>query len=254
MLGRWVISEAVLNDQNTLRRLMKVSYIVGAMTMRSVVSFCGLYTCTSPIRPVIGGVWLELRNRLLAVQAIYDLPYKHNGVFLPIDPEKVKLVLDELCEDAGIDVLLHGTVVDVERRDDFISTIWVQERLNRIAVSAKAFVDASGDGDLSVLGGASVRYGNSEGLVQLGSLATRFSGFDLEAKPTSKTWSQAIMKAKGDSAVLADLLHKNSSVLIPIPHTQDFVTFLATAKYDARSSASISRAEREGRKQAYRCE
>lgn len=226
----------------------------GAMTSRNVVSFCGLYTCTPPFRPVVAGVWTELRQRLLDVQATYELPFKHNGVFLAVDPEKVKFALDELCQDAGIDVLLHGTVVHVERREDLIRSISVQQRRGQVVFTADAFVDASGDGDLSTLGGASVRYGDKEGVVQLGSLATRFSGFSSDARPTSKTWSEAIIKAKEKDTKLAEVLHKNSSVLIPIPYTGDYVTFLATAKYDATSAASISRAEREGRRQAYGCE
>lgn len=223
------------------------------MTMRNVVSFCGLYTCTLPVRPVVGGVWEDLRQRLLTAQACYDLPYKHNGVFLAVDPEKVKIVLDELCEDAGINVLLHGTVLEVEREGDQIKAVSVQQRQGRLAFSASAFVDASGDGDLSSLGDASVRYGDKEGAVQLGSLATRFSGFTSEARPTSKSWSEAIIKAKAENPELASLLHKNASVLIPIPYTNDYVTFLATAKYDATSAASISRAEKEGRRQAFAC-
>ena len=42
-------------------------------------------------------------------------------------------------------------------------------------LSARAFVDASGEGDLAQFAGAATRYGN-DGAVNLGTLATRFGG------------------------------------------------------------------------------
>lgn len=223
------------------------------MTMRNVASFCGLFTCVEPIRRVIGGVWTILERKLLDHEAMYELPYRHRGVFQAVDPEKVKLALDELCEEAGVDVLLHATVVEVTHNHKSIEGIHVQQRTDKLILRGKAFVDASGDGDLSVLAGATVVYGHDDE-VQLGSLATRISGFSSTARPTSRSWSSAIVAAKVNDPALSSYLHKNSSVLIPIPYTQDYVTFLASASYDARNAASISRAERDGRKQAQMCE
>lgn len=224
----------------------------GAMTMRSVVSYCGIYTCASPVSQAVSGVWEAIRCKLLAVEGMYKLPFRHRGVFQAVDPEKVKVVLDEICEEAGIDVLLHASVVGAFRSGAIIHSVEIQQRAGRYTIAGKAFVVASGDGDLSVASGSIVEYGH-EGEVQLGSLGTRIGGFSTAARPTSRPWSEAIVHAKKADPVLAKLLHKNSSVLIPIPYTQDYVTFLASAQYDARSAASMSRAEREGRKQAQAC-
>lgn len=85
-------------------------------------------------------------------------------------------------------------------------------------------------------------------------MATRLSGFSSEARPTSKLYSEAIMKAKAEDSRLAALLHKNGSVLIEIPNTNDYVTFLASAKYDALDVQSIADAEKHCRVQAQACE
>ncbi|KAL7005752.1 hypothetical protein EMMF5_004667 [Cystobasidiomycetes sp. EMM_F5] len=226
------------------------AYLGGAMTMRGVASFCGLYTCRAPVRLAVGGIWSDLEDRLAAIGACYKLPHKHNGIFQAVNPEGVKLVLDELCQDAGIDVLLHANVIGARRQGDRIVSIQVHQRSGRChEFEAQAFVDASGDGDLAHLGGAAVRYGN-EGITQVGSMATRLSGFSSEARPTSKLYSEAIMKAKAEDSRLAALLHKNGSVLIEIPNTNDYVTFLASAKYDALDVQSIADAEKHCRVQA----
>ncbi|KAK5044716.1 hypothetical protein LTR84_010490 [Exophiala bonariae] len=169
-------------------------------------------------------------------------------ILLVFEPESLKLVLDDMMYEHQIDVLLHSTVVGAERLGSVISSIEIQERIGRRRILANAFVDCSGDGDLAFWASASTRYGN-HGIVNLGSLATRFGGFSAEAKPTAVLWGQAITQAKKKSPELQDLCKKNSSVLLKMP-SGDIMTFLASASYDARYSASITSAEASGRKQA----
>lgn len=126
--------------------------------------------------------------------------------------------------------------------------IEVQERRGRRKIRAKAFVDCSGDGDLAFHVGASTRYGN-HGHVNLGSLATRFGGLG-DANPTFTSWRDAILEAKAANPELKSLIRRNVGVLIKLPESGDIVTYMASASYDARDSASIAAAERSGRKQA----
>ena len=115
-------------------------------------------------------------------------------------------------------------------------------------ISGKAFVDCSGDGDLAFHAKASTRYGN-HGHVNLGSLSTRFGGL-ANANPTSSKWRDAILAAKSENPALKKLIPRNLGVLIELPESGDIVTYMASAAYDARNSASISAAEQQGRRQA----
>lgn len=139
-------------------------------------------------------------------------------------------------------------VVGGERVDGKATTIEIQERKGRRKIIGKAFVDCSGDGDLAFQIGASTRYGN-HGHVNMGSLATRFSGLT-DANPTSTMWRDAILKAKEANPELKTLIPRNLGVLIKLPGSGDICTYMASAMYDARDSASISAAERQGRMQA----
>ncbi len=70
------------------------------------------------------------------------------------DPEIAKLVLEELCVDAGIKIRLHtrlvGTVLDKNRR---VIAILTESKSGREAWLAERFVDCSGDGDLAAHAG-----------------------------------------------------------------------------------------------------
>lgn len=165
-----------------------------------------------------------------------------------IDPEGLKRVLDDLAVKYNIDVLLHCTVVGGDRMSDKLMAVEVQERRGRRKIHAKAFVDCSGDGDLAFHGGASTRYGN-HGHVNMGSLATRFGGL-ANANPTSALWRDAIIAAKEANPELKKVIPRNVGVLIKLPGSGDISTYMASAQYDARNSASIAAAEQQGRKQA----
>lgn len=161
----------------------------------------------------------------------------------------MKLVLDDILCENNINVLLRTTVVGATRGELGISSIDIQEKGRRRSISAIGFVDCSGDCDLAHHAGASTRYGN-HGTVNLGSLATRFGGFDKDANPSSAAWRAAIIEAKAKNSSLQSLCKKNGSVLLKLPQSGDVVTFLASATYDGTSSASITAAEMSGRRQA----
>ncbi|KAF1985669.1 FAD/NAD(P)-binding domain-containing protein [Aulographum hederae CBS 113979] len=221
----------------------------GASTHRGVLALCGLYTCDGTQRKVVGGVWDELRPKLEERGAVSRKPISHRGTFLVVEPEGLKIALDELVAEYNISVLLHTPVVGATRENNLITSVEIQERRGRRHIAAKAFIDCSGDCDLAFVAGASTRYGN-HGAVNLGSLSTRFAGFAPDAEPTAPLWREAIEKAKAANPALKKIIPKDASVLLRLPLSGDAVTYLASASYDARSSADITRAEQQGRIQA----
>lgn len=171
-------------------------------------------------------------------------------MFQVIDPECLKVVLDDLISEHNIEVLLHANVVRAHRSTrSSISSIEIQDRRGAHLLQGRAFVDCSGDGDLAYHGGASTRLGN-HGNVNLGSLAIRFGGVAAGTKPTAAIWRQALINAKNDPNGPGATLKKVDSVLIQLPQSGHFVCFLPTASYDPTEAASITQAEISARKQA----
>lgn len=137
--------------------------------------------------------------------------------------------------------------MNAARERDAIATIIVQDDRGPRELSAKAFIDASGDGNLAALSGSSVRYGN-HGTVQVGTMAVRFAGVRPGADRSPERWREAIRSGKAKGKVL---LNKEDGLMLPLPISGNIITYFIDAAYDARDGASISHAEIEGRERTW---
>ena len=120
------VAAAVGSARSGARTLLIERYycLGGASTMRNVLTYCGLYTLDEHPRMVVGGVGAEVVGRLKRRDALTG-PFRFRGVFVVFDPEVVKVVLDEICQAAGVTVM-HGTmVVAAEREAGMITTVTV---------------------------------------------------------------------------------------------------------------------------------
>ncbi len=218
----------------------------GASTLRNVLTYCGLYTLGETPRQAVRGVADDVLRGLRKLGAVTG-PQRHRGVFVVFDPEAAKRVLDELCHAAGVDVLLQAFVTGANRASDRLTGIAYHDHAGAHRIAAKAFVDASGEGDLAWLGGAATRYGN-DGAVNLGTLATRFGGIPADVTITADQLAGAIQAAR---AAGKGPFSKDRSVVTRLPLSGDVVCYLASEDYDPRDTKSLSAAERRGREQAW---
>ncbi len=121
------------------------------------------------------GLMLELADRLSAHWGEW-----HGQHFLT-RPEVCKLVLEEMCAEAGVKIRLHTRVVAAQPDGREIKHVMTESKSGREAWGAKAFVDATGDGDLGALAGCRWDYANPEtGAAQPFSLIALVGGLDLD--------------------------------------------------------------------------
>jgi hypothetical protein len=238
------VAAAVASARCGARTLLleRAGCLGGASTLRNVVTYCGLYTLGDSPRQAVAGIAEEVLQGLRRFGAVTG-PQRHRGVFVVFEPEAVKRVLDVLCAEAGVDVLLHAFVSGATRRDGRIVDVSWQDHAGIHTVRANAFVDASGEGDLAFRAGASTRYGN-DGLVNLGTLGTRFGGIGKDVVVTSDQLAQAVARGAGPFT-------KDRSAITRLPISGDLVCYVASADYDPRDAGSFSDAERRGREQAW---
>jgi hypothetical protein len=157
------------------------------------------------------------------------------------------MVLDDICREAGVDVLLHSFIAGADRENGEIKQVRYQDHEGLHEISGHAFVDASGEGDLAWFAGASTRYGNHQ-MINVGSLGTRFGGVAADTEVSAEALTEAIRTAESRGV---KGLTKDASVIARLPISGDLVCYLASAGYDARSAPSFSKAEADGRKQAW---
>ncbi len=77
------------------------------------------------------------------------------------EPEGLKLVLEELCVEAGVQFQLHTRVAAAYREGRRLTTIATESKSGRQAWRAPVFIDTTGDGDLGALAGCSFEIGES---------------------------------------------------------------------------------------------
>lgn len=94
------------------------------------------------------------------------------------DVEEMKLLLEEMCAEAGVDVRLHTRVTAAARdSENRLSVVITESKSGREAWHAKVFVDATGDGDLAAHAGCGFEVGHPEtGAVQPMSLMALVTG------------------------------------------------------------------------------
>ena len=217
----------------------------GAATMRGVSTWCGFHALDAERRQVVFGIVDEVLRAQDALGGLGPI-LAHRGVFRPFDSEVLKVVLDEVVTRAGVDVRFGAMVQSAERDGDNISSITVATHGGLETFIGCAFVDCSGEGDLAAFGGASTRYGNTDG-VNLGSLACRFGGL-----PNGKLITvDDVTKAVTEQSFLQGAVTKDRCVTVRLPISGDLVLYLASHDYDPRDSQSLSNAEIDVRKQSW---
>jgi hypothetical protein len=110
-----------------------------------------------------------------------------------LDPEVLKQVALEMLTEAGADLLLHttlGTVVVGERQ---VTACVVENKSGRQAIVARAYVDATGDGDLAARAGARFEKASKVGgrMMPL-SLMYRVSGIPKPGPNERRLWANGI--------------------------------------------------------------
>jgi hypothetical protein len=117
----------------------------GMWTSGLVITLAGYNSWLLPDRARcvagVGGEWLE---RAAAIGGVTD----HDGFALSSDPEKMKLVADQLLQDAGVGFLLHVLATAPIVEDGAVRGCVVETVEGRHAIRAAVTVDCTGNGDV----------------------------------------------------------------------------------------------------------
>jgi glycine/D-amino acid oxidase-like deaminating enzyme len=180
----------------------RYGFLGGMGTAAGVTNFCGLHANVhGEIRQVVHGVADDL---LQLIDALGGLNQPHalfgKTVAQAYDTAAYKIAADDLLLSAGVEILFHalgaGAVMDGERR---VQALLVETKSGRHAVIARAFIDASGDGDLAAWAGAPWDKGDGDGNMLYPSTMFRINGVDPER--AGKAWEvipQLMLQAEAE--------------------------------------------------------
>lgn len=100
----------------------------------------------------------------------------------PFDPEMYKIVVDELLHESGVEVLYHTHVMDVAVSNGHIEGLQLWSKGGIATVSAKIYIDSTGDGDIAAAAGVPYVHGRrADGRTQPMTMNFVMAGVDLEA-------------------------------------------------------------------------
>lgn len=123
------------------------------------------------------------------------------------DFEKAKIALTALLDEAGVDVYLQTCVIGAKKVGEKIEKIDTAGKFGNISFSADVFIDATGDGDLSVLCGCGFEMGREgDGLVQPVTLMFVIEGVDPDQPLLCR--HEEDYTDLGDGREYLDLCHK----------------------------------------------
>jgi len=191
--GIMAASAAARSGRSTIL-LERYGFLGGAGTAGGLSTFCGLHANVyGEHQRVVHGLTDDLLDRLgkLDGLAAPHLTINDGIMAQAFDISAYKLAADRLVVDAGAKLLFHAMAVGVAMSDALtIEAVIVETKSGRLAVRGRAFIDASGDGDVAAWAGAPYEKSPAIDGMLYPSLMFRINGVDVAAAG-EKPWRTA---------------------------------------------------------------
>src|ERR1700687_1958774 len=100
-------------------------FLGGAATLKNVLTYCGLFA-NHQKKQAVFGVADQVLHQLRGMGAVSE-PIQFHGVAVLIEPESVKYALDQLCQQAGVQVCLHTMLVSATRNGNHITSVTLHD-------------------------------------------------------------------------------------------------------------------------------
>ena len=213
--GGWTAAVAAARAGARTVLVERYGFLGGMATAGLIGPILG-HRAHSGSTPIVGGLVRELCERL---HRTGGAPAWQDALRLwgiPFEPELMKVVLDEMVEGAGVEVLLHTLVTDTVIRKDRIVALVTESKSGRLAVKGRVFVDATGDADVAFRAGATTRKGRpADGRPMAMGTMFRVGGVPVLSEEASRAAAERILAARdrGELRVYNTGIQTRSSTL-----------------------------------------
>lgn len=227
---------------------------LGGTSTQMLDTFYGFFTPGASPKKIVGGLPDRVVDALDDVGTVFLRPNTYGaGTGVNYNPERLKLIWDELLAAAGVRILLHATLVAAETNPaGAITGVVLSTKRGFFRVTARRFIDASGDADLCQLAGVPFERAGETEPAQTLTTTFRMSNVDLDAyeraggkKLLATLMAQAVDRGTHPLPRKAGSLHEMNA--------RGCVSTVAVrvADLDATDFEQLGEAEREGRRQAF---
>lgn len=133
-------------------------------------------------RRAVAGISEEIIERLKKMGgSLGHLRFEggHLYTHTPVDHEIKRVLLMEMAEESGVEMLLDTIINEVRVEDGRIVSVIAQNKWGSQEIKGRIFVDCTGDGDIGYRAGAPFEKGREDGKMQPCSLNMRLTNVDM---------------------------------------------------------------------------
>lgn len=228
----------------------------GGTSTQMLDTFYGFFTPGETPRKIVGGLPDRVVDELDKTGDIFLRPNTYGaGTGVNYNPERLKLVWDQLITEAGINYLLHTSLVDVIHDEGERITCIFWNKSGFYKVKARRIIDASGDADFCYLAGFPVEKAGEKEPAQ--SMTTTFRMCNVDNKKFEKAGGNKMMKEMMKEAFENKthlLPRKEGSAHEMVQSGCISTVAVKVADHSALKIEELTKAEIEGRKQAFEYE
>jgi glycine/D-amino acid oxidase-like deaminating enzyme len=222
-------------------------------------TFYGFWTPGERPRKIVSGIGDDVVAELRRLGPVVERPNTYGaGTGVTYLAEHLKVAWERLVLDAGVTVLLHAFVQEVEVSDGRVVALTVATKAGLRRVEGRVFVDATGDADLCAFAGFGFEQAGELAPAQTLTTTFRMGGVDLaRRKSIDKNGLHALMREAAESGEYALPRREGSDHITPTPGvTATVMTRVNHVRRDGEAVVNatdpevLTAAEIEGRRQA----
>lgn len=241
---------AARNGANTV--LVERFGFMGGTSTQVLDTFYGFYTPGTIAYKVVGGVPDEVVAALKQRGAAFERPNTFGaGTGITYDPFTLRLVWEELAQLAGVRLLYHSFCTDVILEGQHIAGVIVDGKRGLMKLTARVVIDATGDADVCHQAGAP--YERAGDIDPAQTLTTTFRMVNVDVD-RAHTFGKKAMWAAMESAAASgayDLPRREGSWHVTTQQGVTHTIMTRVADVDGTDPVALTRAEIEGRRQAF---
>ena len=246
---------ATVQSQYSVMLVERYGFAGGTST-QMLDTFYGFFTPGTSPKKIVGGLPDRVVNELDKTNDIFLRPNTYGaGTGVNYNPERLKFVWDKLITEAGINYLLHTSLVDVIQQGTERKTCIFWNKSGFYKVIARRVIDATGDADFCALSGCRTELAGENEPAQSMTTTFRMSNVDLAKFKTAggNKMMNALMAEAFDNRTYL-LPRKEGSAHEMCQSGCISTVAVKVSGLNALKVEELTMAEIEGRKQAFEYE